>query len=204
MYKIESSSVSLSAVQRMTTSSISLKLFVKHLNCYHHLSIEILQCFYLKSTDNWQWEATPYRKLEFGKWELTLPANPDGSSPIAHLSEVKVIVRNDKGQLVERLSPWATYVVMPTDLSYGTNYKQKIWNPPESSRYKFQHRKPANPRSLRIYECHVGIATEKLEIGTYKNFADNVIPRIARQGYNAIQIMAILERKLILTPFLSF
>ena len=143
--------------------------------------------------NNWQWEATPYNKLDFGKWELNLPTNSDGSCPIKHLSEVKVIVRNNKGQLVERLSPWANYVVQPADLTFGSNYKQCIWNPPQSDRYKFQHKKPAKPHSLRIYECHVGIATEKLEVGSYRNFADNVIPRIVKQNYNTIQVMAIME-----------
>lgn len=106
---------------------------------------------------------------------------------------MKVIVRTNKGELVARLSPWANYVVAPTDLAFGTNYNQKIWNPPESLRYKFQFRKPIRPRALRIYECHVGIATEKYEVGSYQNFTENVIPRIARQGYNAIQVMAIME-----------
>jgi 1,4-alpha-glucan branching enzyme len=57
----------------------------------------------------------------------------------------------------------------------------------------FRHRKPSKPKSLRIYECHVGIATEQLNVGTYKNFADKIIPRIVKQGYNAIQVMAIME-----------
>lgn len=42
--------------------------------------------------DGWQWESHPYKKLEFGKWELNLPPNPDGSCPIKHLSEVKVCI----------------------------------------------------------------------------------------------------------------
>lgn len=125
---------------------------------------------------------------------MILPPNSDGSCKITHLSELKVIIRNDKAQLVERLSPWATYVVQPSDFTYGINYKQKLWNPPKETRYKFQYRKPPiMPKSLRIYESHVGIATEKLEIGSYKNFAENIIPRIAQQGYNTIQLMAIME-----------
>lgn len=60
-------------------------------------------------------------------------------------------------------------------------------------KYIFKHRKPAKPQSLRIYECHVGIATEKLEVGSYANFAEKVLPRIVRQGYNAIQLMAVME-----------
>lgn len=46
---------------------------------------------------------------------------------------------------------------------------------------------------MKIYECHIGIATEELGVGTYDNFRENILPRIARQGYNAIQIMAIME-----------
>lgn len=142
--------------------------------------------------NNWQWEATPYKKLPYGKWELTLPANPDGSCPIKHLSEIKVIVRKQDGQLVDRLSPWAKYVVPPPK-SLGVNYQQRVWHPPANERYTFRHKKPARPRALRIYECHVGIATEELGVGTYKNFADNIVPRIKSLGYNTIQVMAIME-----------
>jgi 1,4-alpha-glucan branching enzyme len=46
---------------------------------------------------------------------------------------------------------------------------------------------------LRIYEAHVGISGSEGRINTYKDFADNVIPRIAKQGYNTIQLMAVME-----------
>lgn len=59
--------------------------------------------------------------------------------------------------------------------------------------YKFKHPKPKKPESLRIYECHVGIGTQELRVGTYLEFAKNIIPRIVKQGYNAIQLMAIME-----------
>ena len=44
-----------------------------------------------------------------------------------------------------------------------------------------------------IYECHVGMAQEKGEVGSYKEFKENVLPRIKELGYNTIQIMAIME-----------
>nr|XP_029715512.1 1,4-alpha-glucan-branching enzyme [Aedes albopictus] len=134
----------------------------------------------------------PLQEAPYGKWELTLPANPDGSCPIKHLSEIKVIVRKQDGQLVDRLSPWAKYVVPPPK-SLGVNYQQRVWHPPAHEKYAFRHKKPARPRALRIYECHVGIATEELGVGTYKNFADNIVPRIKNLGYNTIQVMAIME-----------
>lgn len=59
--------------------------------------------------------------------------------------------------------------------------------------YKFKHPKPKKPKSLRIYECHVGIATPEERVGTYLEFAKNLIPRIVKQGYNAIQLMAVME-----------
>lgn len=153
------------------------------------------QALYLTGDFNgWQWEANPFKRLPYGKWELILQPREDGSCPLHHLSEVKIIVRSPSGQLVDRLSPWAKYVVQPPkEAGQGTNYKQYVWHPPGHSKYHFRNKRPKAPRSMRIYECHVGIATDKYEIGSYRNFADNVIPRIARQGYNAIQVMAIME-----------
>lgn len=180
--------------------------------------------FHLVRVDNWHWEANPFTKLEYGKWEIMIPARADGSSAINHLSEVKIIVRKGNGELVSRLSPWAKYVKQPPkDHNQGTNFKQLVWNPAPhevhtqnrlshlntkryisvfndkenllyfSQHFHFKSRKPAKPKSLRIYECHVGIASEKPEVGSYNNFTDNILPRIAKQGYNAIQLMAIME-----------
>lgn len=41
--------------------------------------------------DNWNKTEYPYKKLDFGKWELNLPANSDGTPMIAHLTEIKVL-----------------------------------------------------------------------------------------------------------------
>ena len=44
-----------------------------------------------------------------------------------------------------------------------------------------------------IYECHIGMAQEKMGVGSYREFIDNVLPRIKEGGYNTIQLMAIME-----------
>ena len=64
----------------------------------------------------------------------------------------------------------------------------------DEPKYKWQinNFKP-DKKNLFIYECHIGMAQEKEDIGTYKEFADNILPRIASLGYTAIQIMAIME-----------
>lgn len=153
-----------------------------------------IQVYLTGDFNEWQWEANPFTKLDFGKWEIRIPARADGSCAINHLSEVKVIIRTQSGQLVSRLSPWAKYVVQPPkEANQGTNYKQIVWNPPPHDRFHFKNRRPNRPKSLKIYECHVGIATEELGVGSYDNFRENILPRIVRQGYNAVQLMAIME-----------
>ncbi|XP_055372487.1 1,4-alpha-glucan-branching enzyme [Condylostylus longicornis] len=144
--------------------------------------------------NNWQWESHPFKKLDFGKWELIIPPNSDGTPQIKHLSEIKVIIRSQKNEMLDRLSPWAKYVKQPPkEANQGVNYKQYVWNPPSNERYNFVEARPKKPKSLKIYECHVGIASQEPAVGSYKNFADNIIPRIVKQGYNAIQVMAIME-----------
>lgn len=46
---------------------------------------------------------------------------------------------------------------------------------------------------LLIYEAHVGMAVEREGVGTYAEFERDVLPRIRRDGYTAVQIMAIAE-----------
>nr|XP_027236933.1 1,4-alpha-glucan-branching enzyme-like [Penaeus vannamei] len=51
----------------------------------------LAQGLFLKGDfNNWEKCALPFKKLDFGKWEITVPPNPDGSCPIPHLSRVKV------------------------------------------------------------------------------------------------------------------
>ena len=59
--------------------------------------------------------------------------------------------------------------------------------------YKWKKKKFKPARDLFIYECHIGMAQEKEGLGTYSEFCDNILPRIKEQGYNTIQIMAIME-----------
>ena len=65
-----------------------------------------------------------------------------------------------------------------------------------SSQYEWCHPPFTNrapPRALYIYEVHVGISSPQPKIASYVEFADTVIPRVAKLGYNAIQLMAVME-----------
>lgn len=138
--------------------------------------------------NGWNQTQYPFTRREHGKWELKIPPNPDGSCPINHNSKIKLVIRTKSGELVDRLSPWANFVTQPDSTKA---YDQVFWSPPQ--KYQFQRPRPKRQDDLRIYESHVGIASWEGKIATYKEFAQNVIPRIKDLGYNTIQMMAVME-----------
>ena len=73
----------------------------------------------------------------------------------------------------------------------GAAYDGIYWAPPEA--YVWRHAPPPPPRALRIYEAHVGMSGQEAAVNTYRAFADDVLPRIARGGYNTVQLLAVAE-----------
>lgn len=140
--------------------------------------------------NDWNKTSHPFKKLDFGKWQLDIPAKADGSCPLPHKSKVKLVIVTRDGRMFDRICPWATYVVQPPD---STIYDHVFWNPPQGERYKFKHAKPDAPSNLKIYEAHVGISSPEYKVASYTYFKDNMVPRIKKQGYNAIQLMAVME-----------
>lgn len=49
-------------------------------------------------------------------------------------------------------------------------------------KYKFKHDHPKKPDRLRIYECHVGIASPEYKVASYKDFTKNMLPLIKDLG----------------------
>ncbi len=92
---------------------------------------------------------------------------------------------------MDRLPAWVKYVTQ--DLSVSPAYDARFWNPPAAEKYTFKHQRPKKPASLRIYEAHVGISSPELRVTTYKEFTKSMLPRIKSLGYDAIQLMAIME-----------
>ena len=56
---------------------------------------------------------------------------------------------------------------------------------------------------LYIYEAHVGMAQEEGKVGSYREFADYILPRVKKSGYNTIQLMAIMEHPYYGKPSIS-
>ena len=71
------------------------------------------------------------------------------------------------------------------------DFAAQIWLP--DAPYVFQNGTPEQIGGLRIYEAHVGMATEDGRVGTFGEFTRDILPRIAGLGYNAVQLMAVLE-----------
>ncbi|CAL9102190.1 unnamed protein product [Musa acuminata var. zebrina] len=143
----------------------------------------------VRDFNNWNPNANVMTRNEYGAWEVFLPNNADGSPPIQHGSRVKIRMDTPSG-IKDSIPAWIKFSVQaPGEIPYNGIY----YDPPEEEKYVFQHPQPIAPKSLRIYESHVGMSSPEPKINTYTSFRDDVLPRIKRLGYNAVQIMAIQE-----------
>ncbi|WEW56364.1 alpha-1,4-glucan branching enzyme [Emydomyces testavorans] len=140
--------------------------------------------------NNWDRTATPMKKDAFGVWEVTIPAK-GGAPAIAHNSKLKITMTTPGGERIDRIPAWIKRVTQDLDVSPA--YEAVFWNPPKEEQYHFEHARPKKPESLRIYEAHVGISSPEMKVASYKNFTETMLPRIKYLGYNAIQLMAIME-----------
>lgn len=129
-------------------------------------------------------------RKEYGVWEIVLPAR-DGVPAIAHNTKLKLSMVTPSGERIERIPVWITRVTQ--DLSKSPVYDAVLWNPPETERYVFKNKRPPQPKSVRIYEAHVGISSPEPRVASYKEFTKNMLPRIKYLGYNVIQLMAVME-----------
>lgn len=118
-----------------------------------------------------------------GSWEILL--RPD---QLHHEDLYKMWVEW-QGGAGERIPAWTRRVVQDDNTKV---FSSQVWNPAKSYTFKVKHFQP-NVAPLLIYECHIGMATSEEKVGTYDEFRRLVLPRVIKDGYNAIQIMAIQE-----------
>ena len=131
---------------------------------------------------NWspnEWKLTP---LGNGVFEIFLP----GADTLYNGCHVQTLIRHD-GVLLERVPLYIRRV----EHDPHTN----VWCGVivDEPKYKWKKKSFTPKKELYIYECHIGMAQEKEGIGSYREFRENILPRIASLGYNTIQIMAIME-----------
>ena len=140
--------------------------------------------YLLGDFNEWR-EIDEYRctRLDSGTWELKLPAKA-----MKHGDLYKLHIKWNGGE-GERIPAWAQRVVQDEATKI---FSAQVWAPKQAYEWKKADFKPKND-PLFIYECHIGMAQDAEKVGTYIEFKDKVLPRIAKDGYNCIQVMAIQE-----------
>ncbi len=135
------------------------------------------------------WQRTELR-LERGAggvWSIFLPDAIYGDR-LVHGSLYKMHVHGANGWR-DRLPAYAKRVVQNDDTK---DYTAQFWNPGEFD-WKGDEFDAKALGPLLIYEAHTGMAQEKEGVGTYREFTQEVLPRIKAEGYNTLQLMAVAE-----------
>ncbi len=135
--------------------------------------------------NNWQEDETYAMKriAKTGNWEIKLPAK---AMKHGDLYKLKVYWEGGCG---ERIPAWVRRVVQDEETKI---FSAQVWAPKEEYQWKKTKFKPQRD-PLLIYECHIGMGQDAERVGTYEEFRLNVLPRIIKEGYNCLQIMAIQE-----------
>ena len=130
------------------------------------------------------WDLTRHKleRLDNGIFQIYL----DGEAALWDGCHVQTVV--EFGGALHRRIPLYIHRVLQDKQSY-------LWcgviNDEPQYKWRKKHQKPSD--KLFIYECHIGMAQDKDEVGTYDEFRENILPRIKSAGYNTLQIMAIME-----------
>jgi 1,4-alpha-glucan branching enzyme len=117
-----------------------------------------------------------------GQWEVTLPGGE-----LQGGVDYRVVMKWPGGE-GERLPAWGKqcrqdantlefYAVVPAPQS------AYIWKSPN----------PVPSAFPRIYEAHVGMATEEPKVGTWREFREKRLGEIAAAGYDTLQLMGVME-----------
>ena len=143
------------------------------------------QLYLFGEFNNWDRTSHPMTNIGDGIWELELP-----EKALAHGSLVKLHVVADNGSH-DRIPAYINRVLQDDD---SKDFSGQIWQPKTDFKWTDQSFDlSAINKNPLIYEAHVGIAQDKKGLGSYREFADNILPRIKKAGYTVVQLMAIKE-----------
>ena len=146
-----------------------------------------LQLRLIGDFNNWDRWASPMVRDQYGVWGLFLPDDQFGKK-LVHGSKVKVHVVKEDSSGSDRIPAYIRRAVQDHN---SNDWAGVYWDPPKP--FKFKKRLPKMEGDLRIYEAHVGMAQEEQKVGTFNEFAEKILPRIAELKYNAVQLMAVQE-----------
>lgn len=156
---------------------------------YREWAPNAYQLYLIGDFNNWDRTSHKLERNDKGEWEIFLPYS-EYKDTFVHGSKIKVNVQANNGSK-DRIPAYITRVIQDP-LTY--DFSGQLWFPNEQFEWTDNTFDPAeNFQQPIIYECHVGMAQEYEGVGTYREFADKILPRIKEGGYNAIQLMAVME-----------
>ncbi|HSI74437.1 MAG TPA: hypothetical protein VK957_01020, partial [Lunatimonas sp.] len=145
--------------------------------------------FLIGDFNQWDRSSHPLERKEWGVWEIFLSA-AEYSQSFVHQSLIKVhVVAADSA--LDRIPAYITRVVQDEE---SKDFSGQLWFP--ETEFEWTDKKFSPKKALSaplVYECHVGMGQEKMGLGTYREFADLIVPKIKKNGYTAIQLMAVME-----------
>lgn len=141
-----------------------------------------IKIYLIGEFNNWKRsDAYALKPVGNGNWELEL-----ASMFLEHGTLYKLYIEWPGGG-GERLPAYVTRTVQDPDTK---SFCAQVWDP---APYVWKHVSPGKRVHPLIYECHIGMATEKEKVGTFEEFRRDVLPHIAELGYDTVQIMALQE-----------
>ncbi len=138
--------------------------------------------------NDWNGENHAMYKKDGGLWEIFLP-DENGQPVLKHEQLLKIQIHSN-GQVRDRVPVYITRVLQNPETHL---FAGQVWNPNNAFTWTDDDFDFGKNTSPLIYECHIGMASEEEEVGTYLEFANDTLPRIHKLGYNCIQMMAIQE-----------
>lgn len=134
--------------------------------------------------NGWQRDQHALSKSPDGIWHLTLPA-----STLSHEQKVKLHILGADDSQRDRIPACIRRAVQDPK---SHDFSGQIWEPSIAYTWK-NNFDPSGIDSPLIYESHVGMAGEEARLHSYREFTDELLPRIAKAGYNTVQLMAVQE-----------
>ena len=133
--------------------------------------------------NNWNQTSHPLTPIGDGNWEIFLP----GDDALWDGCKVKTVVDANMTR-TEHIPLYARRAVQDKKTRL---FCAEVVD--DRKTFQWTDQSFQGEDSLFIYEAHVGMAQEEGKVGSYREFADLILPRIKKAGYNTVQLMAIME-----------
>ena len=133
--------------------------------------------------NNWNQTSHPLTPIGDGNWEIFLP----GDDALWDGCKVKTVVDANMTR-TEHIPLYARRAVQDKQTRL---FCAEVVD--DRKTFQWTDQSFQGEDSLFIYEAHVGMAQEEGKVGSYREFADLILPRIKKAGYNTVQLMAIME-----------